>query len=151
MWVKSFIFFKNFSLYIQFQLVTYVPLFPRLLLFGPFKLAWRNGAWIPGFPWPRPKFSGTRRGQGEALQKYRGIFGDGDGLNFGVFWGFIPENPQKIIGETLGTGIGSSLGIYWGFPTKKPQFSGIPQKSLSLWIMNIVTCIKVLYQGDRGH
>ena len=114
------------------------------------ELVWGNGAPIPGFPRPRPEFSGTGWGQGQALQKFRGIFGDGDGLNFGVFWGFIPENPQKIIGDTLGMGIGSSLGIYWGFPWKKTQFLGIPQKSPFWWIMSIVTCIKVLHKvtGD---
>ena len=89
---------------------------------------WGNGAPIPGFLRPRPEFSGTGRGRGQALQKFRGIFGDGDGLNFGVFWGFIPENPRKIIGETLGTGIGSSLGIYWGFSPQKTPIFGDPPK-----------------------
>ena len=96
-----------------------------------YQLVWGNGAPIPGFPRPRPEFSGTGRGWGQALQKFLGIFGDGDGLNFGVFWGFIPENLQKIIGEILGTGIGSSLGIYWGFPPKKPDFRGSPKNPRS--------------------
>ena len=33
-----------------------------------------NGAPIPGFP--RPEFSGTGWGRGQASQKFRGIFGD---------------------------------------------------------------------------
>ena len=49
----------------------------------------------------------------------------------GFFCGFIPENPKKIIGETLGMGIGSSLGIYWGFPPKKTNFRGSPENPRS--------------------
>ena len=118
-------------------------LIPNFLPPRRYLLVWGNGAPIPGFPRPRSEFSGTRQGWGEALQKFRGIFGDG--LNFGVFWGFSPENPQKIIGETLGTVIGSSLGIYVleVSPPKKTQFSGIPRKSPFWWILRVV-CLMIL-------
>ena len=114
------------------------------------KIVWGNGAPIPGFPQPHPKFSGTGLGLGQASYKFWGIFGDGNGLNFGVFWGFIPVNPQKIIGETLGTGIGSSFGIYWGFPPKKTHFWGIPRRSPFWWIISLFLCIQVLLLGARG-
>ena len=86
-----------------------------------------NGAPIPGFPRPVPKNSGTGQGWGHGMKKHRGYFGDEVGLKIGVFWGFIPKNPQNMIGETLGTGIGSSFGIYWGFPQKNPMFGDPPK------------------------
>ena len=93
---------------------------------------WGNGAPIPGFPRPRPEFSGTGWGLEQALQKFRGIFGDGDGLNFGFFWGFIPKNPQNIFGEILGTGISLTLGIFEFFSPKKLNFWGIPKNPHSI-------------------
>ena len=51
------------------------------------QLVWGIGAPIPGFPRPRPEISGTGRGRGQALEKFRGFFGDGDKHNIGVFWG----------------------------------------------------------------
>ena len=59
----------------------------------------------PRFPRPVPEFSGTGRGWGHGMKKHWGFFGDGVRLRIGVFWGFIPENPQDIFGEILGTGI----------------------------------------------
>ena len=49
-------------------------------------LVWGIGASIPGFPRPRPEILGTGRGRGQALENFRGFFGDGDKHNIGVFW-----------------------------------------------------------------
>ena len=56
------------------------------------------------------------------MDNFWGFFGDGDMFNFGVFWGFIPENPRKILGDFLGTGMTSILGIFGVYPRKTPIF-----------------------------
>ena len=66
-----------------------------------------------------PRFLGTGRGRGQANRNFLGYFRDGDDFNFGVYWGFIPENPQKGIGEILGMGLAQSLGIFGDFSPKK--------------------------------
>ena len=62
-----------------------------------------------------PRFLGTGRGRGNAIRNFWGYFGDGDDFNFGVYWDFIPKNPQKGNGEISGTGIAQSLGSYGDF------------------------------------
>ena len=71
-----------------------------------------NEAPIPGFPRPVPELSGKEGGWGQGMTKHWGFFGDGAGLKIGVFWGFIPENPQNKFGDILGTGLSSILGIF---------------------------------------
>ena len=79
---------------------------------------------------PRPKNSG--RGWKQCLQKFWGFFGDKGRFNFEFFWGFIPENPQNIFGEILGTGISLTLGIFEFFSPKKLKFWGIPENPHSI-------------------
>ena len=95
-------------------------------------IGWGNGAPIPDFPRPRPRISGTGRGRGQGLEKFWGFFGDEGRLNFEFFWGFIPENPQNIFGEILGTGISLTLGIFEFFSPKKLKFWGIPENPHSI-------------------
>ena len=80
----------------------------------------------PRFSPPRPRFSGDGAGTGTHIKITGGIFGVGDGFNFGVFWGCITEIPPKIFGDSLGTGIASSLEIYEVFPPQNPRFPKIP-------------------------
>ena len=53
-----------------------------------------NGAPISGFPRLVPDFRGPGRGQELDLKENGGNFGDGDGLNHGVFWDFIPNKTE---------------------------------------------------------
>ena len=107
----------------EIKIANVVPLFSRVL----FSVVKRG-------PNPRispspPRFLGTGRGWGQVIRNFWGYFGDGDDFNFGVYWGFIPKNPQKGIGEILGTELTQSLGIFGDFSPKKTQIFGIPQKS----------------------
>ena len=87
------------------------------------------GPQSPIFPVPVPEFRG-RGGDGDKVWKNFGdFFGDEGRLNFEFFWGFIPESPQNIFGEILGTGISLTLGIFEFFSPKKTQILGNPQKS----------------------
>ena len=83
---------------------------------------------------------GTERGRGQGLEKFWGFFGDEGRLNFEVFWGFIPENPQNIFGEILGTGISLTLGIF--------EFWGIPQNPHS--IDEYLGLSKMMIGGQQG-
>ena len=86
----------------------------------------------PNFPVPIPKFWGQSGDGDKVLEKFWGFFGDEGRLNFEFFWGFIPENPQNIFGEILGTGISLTLGIFEFFSPKKLKFWGIPKNPHSI-------------------
>ena len=62
------------------------------------------------FPAPSLIFEG--RGGDKVFKNNGEILEDGDGFNFGVFWGYIPENPRKKIGVILGTGITLISGFF---------------------------------------
>ena len=76
------------------------------------------------FPAPSLIFEG--RGGDKVFKNNGEILEDGNGFNFGVFWGCITEIPPKIFGDSLGTGIASSLEIYEVFPPQNPRFPKIP-------------------------
>ena len=70
----------------------------------------------------------------KVLEKSWGFFRDEGRLNFEFFGGFIPENPQNIFGEILGTGISLTLGIFEFFPRKNSNFGESPK--IPILLMN---------------
>ena len=82
------------------------------------------------------------------MEKFWGFFGDEGRLNFEFFWGFIPENPQNIFGEILGTGISLTLGIFEFFSPKKLKFWGIPENPHS--IDEYLGLSKITIGGQQG-
>ena len=65
-----------------------------------FLIVWGNGAPIPGFPRPRPEFSGTGRG----LTKISGDFWGWGWLKLWVFLGFYPQKSPKNNWGNFGDG-----------------------------------------------
>ena len=78
-----------------------------------------NGALIPSFPRPRNYRDGA--GMGTWYEKTFGIFwGRGWVENWG-FFGFYPRKSPKIIWGYFGDGVGLKIGVFWGIIPENPQ------------------------------